>query len=225
MKQIDPGQRELQNDEFLDALAPRAVKVIKPYTQQFPNDVWTPVSVGRAAFIRFESTTLYSIWCSPHAPPNVADDGAIKTTNNVVSLYGRGVWWVYQASGGTISGKIVDAAAGASGLETIGAPPITGAADSVLTTPLVPAAPAVGSVGTSSAELLAAAATRKQIYIKNTDTGSDKIYLGLDAAAVVGSGITLAPGESIVLGYTEARAQVRAIADAAATPCSIQTWT
>lgn len=216
-------QQEFKNDMFLDGLSPRATRVIKPYRMPFPSGVWTPITVGRAAFVRFESETLYTLYCSPHAPPNDPDESAIRTTNNVVSLYGRGVWWIYHTAGSTIVGKVVDAAAGASGLETIGAPPSTGSGDSVLTTPLVPAAPAVGSVGVASAELLAAATTRKQVYLRNIDT-TDNISLGLDAAAVLGSGITLYPGDSIVLGYIEAKSQIRAIAAAAATPIAIQTW-
>lgn len=217
-------QAEFKNDQFLDNLAPRAVKVIKPYVQSFASGVWTPVSVGRSAFVRFEQTTLISLWCSPHAPAgDDKDRGAIKTTNNVVSLYGRGVWWIYQESGSTVTGKIVDAAAGASGLETIGAPPVTGAGDSVLVTPLTPAAPAVGSVGVASADLLAADTTRKQVYLKNTDT-TDKISLGFGATAVLGSGITLDPGEGTLLDRTVCGAQITAIAAAAATPIAIQVW-
>lgn len=217
-------EKEFKNDQFLDALSPRASRVIRPFRQAFASGVWTPVYVGRAAFIRFETSTLYTIYCAPHAPPTDPDEGAIRTTNNVVSLYGRGVWFVYHAAGSTLTGKIVDAAAGASGLETIGAPPASGAADAVAITPLVAAAPAVGSVGVASAELLAAAVTRKQVYLRNTDT-TDNISLGFAAAAVLGSGVTLYPGDSIVLGITEAQSQIRAIAAAAATPIAIQVWT
>lgn len=88
------------------------------------------------------------------------------------------------------------------------------------------AAPTAGSVGVASAELVAASATRRFLYLRNTDS-TDRVSLGFGAAAVLDSGMTLDPGEWVSFGpLNDITVQaVNAIAAAAATPVGIQTGT
>lgn len=93
---------------------------------------------------------------------------------------------------------------------------------------LTPAAPTFATVGVASAEALAADATRKRIILVNTS--ANLISLAFAAAAVLGSGITLAPYGSVTLdektdGTSAVQGQIRAIAGAAASNLGVQSFT
>lgn len=84
---------------------------------------------------------------------------------------------------------------------------------------LTPNAPTVATVGTLSAQALAANASRTAVMLVNTS--SNIIYLGLGATAVVGSGIALTPYSSFgpLPRFTGA---INAIATGASSNLSIQ---
>lgn len=77
--------------------------------------------------------------------------------------------------------------------------------------PLTGSAPVAVAVATSSAEAVAANASRKGLVLVNTSAGN--ISLALATPAVLNSGITLNPGGVWEMDeYTYSTAQVRAIA-------------
>lgn len=88
---------------------------------------------------------------------------------------------------------------------------------------LAPASPTAASVGTVSAQIVAANASRKGLILVNTSTAH--ISLGFGVAAVLDSGITLYPAGAFNMGYLDFDiGAVNAIASAAASNIAIQEY-
>lgn len=89
-------------------------------------------------------------------------------------------------------------------------------------TALTAAAPTAATVGATSAEAVAVNAARKSLVLVNTS--ANWISLAFGAAAVLYSGITLAPngGTWVMDEYTFSTAQIRAIASMASSNLAIQ---
>lgn len=88
---------------------------------------------------------------------------------------------------------------------------------------LTPSAPAAATVGVTSAQAVAAAATRKGLVL--TNTSANYISLGFGSTAVLYSGITLAPYGTFVMDeYTFDVGAVNAIASAASSNLAIQEY-
>lgn len=124
----------------------------------------------------------------------------------------------FDTSGGTSNGV-------AFGLLTPGNPPVPVSSSNPLPTytgPVTAIAPAAASVTNASGAAVALNASRKYVDLCNADA-SKTIYLGFGAnAAVVGSGITLAPGATARIQTTQA---INGIADASGgANLSIQEW-
>lgn len=84
-----------------------------------------------------------------------------------------------------------------------------------------PSLPTFATVGISSGQILASNLNRKSLIITNTSVNI--IYLGIGATAVVGSGITLYPGGSLILNKDGiVTGAINAIASAASSNVSIQ---
>lgn len=91
-------------------------------------------------------------------------------------------------------------------------------------TALTASAPTSGSVGTSSASLVASNANRRGLVL--TNRSNNEVSLGVGATAVAGSGIVLAPGAVWTMNeYTFTTAQINAIASAAASNVGVQEFT
>jgi hypothetical protein len=91
-------------------------------------------------------------------------------------------------------------------------------------TALTASAPAAGSVGVASAQLVASAATRKGLVLVNTSVAT--VSLGFGAAAVLNSGITLLPGDSWSMDeYCFSTGAINAIASVAASNVAVQEFT
>lgn len=87
--------------------------------------------------------------------------------------------------------------------------------------PLTAAAPAAATVGVASAQAVAANASRKGLVLVNTSVNT--ISVGLGNAAVLNSGITLAPfGSWTMDDYTYTTAAINAIAGAASSNLAVQ---
>lgn len=88
-------------------------------------------------------------------------------------------------------------------------------------TALTPSSPTAATVGVASASALVANASRKGLVL--TNTSANTISLGLGAAAVLNSGITLTPnGVWVMDEYTFCTSQIFAIASAAGSNLAIQ---
>lgn len=88
---------------------------------------------------------------------------------------------------------------------------------------LTPSAPTAATVGVTSAQAVAAASTRKGLIL--TNTSSNYISLGFGSAAVLYSGITLAPYGTFTMDeYTFDTGAVNAIASAASSNLAIQEY-
>lgn len=88
-------------------------------------------------------------------------------------------------------------------------------------TPLTASSPTVGTVGTTSAALVATNANRKGLILVNLSAST--VSLGIDAAAVLSSGITLTPGGVFQMDeYCFAVGTVLAIASAGTSLVSVQ---
>lgn len=99
----------------------------------------------------------------------------------------------------------------------------TGALKTDSKTDLTPSAPAVSVVGVASAEHVAAAATRKGLFLRNLSQA--RISLGFGSPAVLDSGITLYPRDSYQMNeYDFDLGAVNAIASAAASNMAIQQY-
>lgn len=86
---------------------------------------------------------------------------------------------------------------------------------------LTPASPATASVGVSNAEAVAANGSRKGLII--TNLSNNTVSLGLGAAAVLNSGITLMPyGTWQMDEYTFCTSAINGIASAASSTISVQ---
>lgn len=91
-------------------------------------------------------------------------------------------------------------------------------------TALTASSPTAASVGTSSAQAVAAAATRKGLIL--TNTSANKISLGFGATAVLNSGVTLYPGGVFVMDeYNFHVGAINAIAGGAASNLAVQEFT
>lgn len=89
---------------------------------------------------------------------------------------------------------------------------------------LTPSGPTNASVGVATASAVAANANRKGLVITNTSVNT--VSLGMGAAAVLNSGITLYPGGVFVMDdYTFTTVVINAIASAAASNISVQEFT
>ena len=87
--------------------------------------------------------------------------------------------------------------------------------------------PAVDTPTASNAEALAADTTRRLLYIKNTSTGGQVVSLGFGQTSVLYSGMTLNPGELVILSWPDSRCvtAVNRIASATGGRLSIQVGT
>lgn len=86
---------------------------------------------------------------------------------------------------------------------------------------VTPSSPTFATVGISSGQILASNLNRKGVILTNTSVNI--IYLGIGATAVVGSGITLYPGGSLILNKDGiVTGAINAIASAASSNVSIQ---
>lgn len=89
---------------------------------------------------------------------------------------------------------------------------------------LTASSPTFATVGVASASAVAANSSRKGLVLINTS--SNTISLGFGAAAVLNSGITLAPGSIFVMDeYLYNTSAVNAIASSASSNLSIQEYT
>lgn len=92
-------------------------------------------------------------------------------------------------------------------------------------TDLTPSAPAVASVGTGSAQAVAANANRKGLILRNVSSSGQRISLGFGATAVLDSGVTLYVGDSFCMGeYDFDVGAVNAIASAASGSLGVQEY-
>ena len=112
---------------------------------------------------------------------------------------------------------------GRAGFATPSTLPVMALNDSKSSTALAPAA---GTVGVASAQLVASNNSRKSVYIKNLDA-TQNVSLGFGATAVAGSGRTLKPGEEYSMGELDfTTAAINAIASGAgAVPVAVQEYT
>ena len=107
------------------------------------------------------------------------------------------------------------------GIVSSGLPVVVTGDVTVVKTPLTPSSPTAGSVGVASASLVASNASRKGLIIQNLSNNT--VSLGLGAAAVLNSGVTLYPGGTYQMSeYDYVTSTVNAIASAAASTVSIQ---
>lgn len=86
--------------------------------------------------------------------------------------------------------------------------------------------PTTATVGAASASILAAAATRRFLYLKNTHA-SQRLSLGFGGAAVLDSGVSLSAGDWVAFGpFNDVTTQqVFAIGAGAGTTIAVQTGT
>ncbi len=136
-------------------------------------------------------------------------------------LFGRGTWWVRVPETVVGAPVLVDFIL----LDAISVA-ATGLSEAMLTgsDTLVPSAPAAGVVGIASAAFLPANAARRQLFLKNLSAVATVSFSLNGGVAVLGSGVTLAPLESVVFESADCKAPFAAIASAAATPVAIQEW-
>jgi uncharacterized membrane protein (DUF2068 family) len=126
----------------------------------------------------------------------------------------QGVWDVNTLSWVKMTQPIIDA----------GNVTVSGGALSVTKTPLTATAPTAASVGVTSAQVVAVNAARKSLVITNLST--NLVSIGIGAAAVLNSGITLAPyGTWTMNEWTFSTAVINAIASGASSAIAIQEFT
>lgn len=90
---------------------------------------------------------------------------------------------------------------------------------------LTPSAPTTASIGTSSAQAVAAAATRKGLILRNTSTSGQRISFGFGSTAVLDSGVTLYPQDVYCMGeYDFDTGAVNAISSAASGSLAVQEY-
>lgn len=96
---------------------------------------------------------------------------------------------------------------------------------SVTKTALTPSAPTAATVGVASGTIVASNSSRKGLAIVNTSANT--VSLGLGAAAVLNSGITLnaSGGSFLMTEYSFSTGAVNAIASAGSSNVAIQEWT
>lgn len=91
-------------------------------------------------------------------------------------------------------------------------------------TDLTPSSPTSTSVGVASAQAVASNANRKGLIL--TNVSNNKISIGIGAAAVLNSGITLYPGGSFTMSeYSFDTSAINAIASVASSTLGIQEFT
>lgn len=171
-------------------------------------------------------TTVGTTYIYPGGTP--ADDTSsipIAAGNNVY-LDARGEWWLRVTSSADETFLVIDigAAANAAAIAASVGSPSTVTPYAAITM----AAPGVNSdIDNASEEVVAAAAARRYLYVENTSTGGQILWLAFGATAVVGSGIRLSPGQHFELisptGITTQA--VNAISDLANGSASYQTGT
>lgn len=178
---------------------------------------------------------------------NIQDGGNSITVDGSVSATQSGTWVLGANSGVDIGDVTINNAAGASAVNiqdggnsitvdgtvaatqsgswTVSTTGTTTVAGIVSTkTDLTSSSPVAASVGTSSAQVVAANANRKGLTLINTSVNT--ISLGVGATAVLNSGYTLYPGGSFNMDeYCFDTAAVNAIASAAASNLAIQECT
>jgi len=135
-----------------------------------------------------------------------------------------GNWKIRHDVGSQIVVRILDAYAPGA-VEHFGGVRVFGTvASAPVAQPIAYSAPTAASVGVASAVCLAANAARRFLYFRNTDA-TKTISLSFNGAAVLLSGITLGPGDSIAFnapGDDIDVGAVEAISSGAATNLAIQ---
>jgi len=219
---VPEGQLTL--DDFIPVVGKN---YINPHLLDVPASVYKNVNYSRAVLLIPKTpTTSGIVYIYAGAfPANDLASIPIPAGNNVY-LDARGEWYIKTSSGVTETFLVVDAGAAANAAAIMNAFGTTPA-------PTPPpaftmAAPGVNAdIDNASEEVVAAAAARRYLYIENTSTGGQVLWLAFGATAVVGSGIRLSPGQHYeLLSPTGITVQaVNAIADAANGSASYQTGT
>lgn len=230
----------------LDAFLPRVTKLYRPRRMTIPTgSTYTLITAPRPLLMVATSpTTVGTIYVMPRTQP-LADDDAIPNTQGFAFLDGVGQFYVRHTSGSAEVFRVFDAggagssslAAAAAGVvsENINLARIAGTAQTAIDltgkfSPLtMEALSGVNSDIDAASETVVAARTgRRYLYVENTSTGGQVLWLAFGAtAAVVGTGIRLTPGQhfeqTALTGVTEEA--VNAIADAANGSASYQEGT
>jgi hypothetical protein len=132
----------------------------------------------------------------------IANNEFILAKAGIVVLPASNQWWVNvntNIAAGTFSMVLYDFPS----LESLLA--MVNTIQNAETLGVTPAAPATATIGAVSALIVAANTGRKYLSIGNTGTTDGttgtaaKLYLGFGAAAVVGSGTCLVPGQTLIL--------------------------
>lgn len=209
---------------------------ITPYVITVPASAWESFTFARPVVLQpLSPTTVGTVFARPGGQPNSTSD-AIPFPAGIVELGGAGKWFLRTSSGADEQFRVIDGAsasallmalaASAFNLVSINGVAQTGLNLTGLYQPITMDAPGAGSAGVASNVLLAAASTRRFLYIRNTHA-SQRVSLSFGAAAVLDSGVTLNPNEwaswSAPTGHVTQ--EVRAIASGAATTVAIQTGT
>lgn len=198
--------------------------------------IFTEIEVANRAIRLWVPGQRRVLRAVPHrlhdSPANIISNGEfIPSVNGVLDLFAPGLWYIntpiVTAEGTQVNAKFSDAAFAVAALsEAESEDPNSFTA---LFQPRVMAAPTTNAdVDNADENLVAAQVGRRYLYIRNTSTGAQTIWLAFGGAtAVVGSGIGLAPGEWISFdaldGCTEQ--EVRVISDAANATVAMQTGT
>lgn len=213
------------------------------YTLTEDNAAWYQIVAPKACFLM--STTTDAI--IRYRPNNPGDQTATQVYG--VSTQGRvmfpvpGIWYIQlvESSGGAVDRTLflmdyamlagaADALAGVAGVDitSINGTTQTGVNYFGKWAPRTMAAPAENAdIDAASEEVIAAASGRRYLYIENTSTAGQVLWLGFGAAAVVGRGIRLSPGQHFEMDATSGITEqaVNAISDAANGSASYQTGT
>jgi hypothetical protein len=145
--------------------------------------------------------------------------------HRILYLHAPGTWRIRNTGGVNVTALVLDANDCCAALFYGGG--LGGGSSAASASPLTMAAPATGSVGVASASLVAANPARRFISIENAHA-TGIVYLGFGNAAVVGSGIRIAPGNFKSFnqpGNDLSRAEIFAISTVAATTVAIQEGT
>lgn len=218
------GERPLSIDDFIPVVGKN---YINPHLLDIPASVYKDVKYDRAVLLLPKTPTTVGITYiySGAFPANDLSSIPVPAGNNVY-LDARGEWYVKTSSAVTETFLVIDAGAAGNaaaiaasfGIQPAPAPPAA----------LTMAAPGVNAdIDNASEEVVAAATARRYLYVENTSTGGQVLWLAFGATAVVGSGIRLSPGQFYeLISPTGITVQaVNAIADAANGSASYQTGT
>ncbi len=199
---------------------------ITPFLESIPPTVYNYFRFTRPVMLIPKTpATAGIVYIYPGAyPANDLASIPIPAGNNVY-LDARGDWYVKTSSSGTETFLVIDAGAAGNAAaiaQSFGITPSATPAAINMASPGVNA-----DIDAASEEVVAAATARRYLYVENTSAAGQVLWLGFGAAAVVGSGIRLSPGEYYELisptGITTQA--VNAIADAANGSASYQTGT